>query len=351
MHKKLLITGVNGYIGLHMAIEGLKRGLIIRGTVRSKKKADECKNCLRNLVSEQQFANFEIVNANLTKPHSWDLAVQGCDAIFHTASPLSIDKRSERNQLIKTTREGVKHVFEASKRQGITRIVYTSSVAAVMFGYNSFKSHYSESDWSNTEGRLNTEYTVGKTLAEQDAWRYADNCDQLQLTTILPALVLGPINNHISLSNGLVCALMNGAFSKGVINRDFPIVDVRDIVTAHFKCLEQDKSIGERIILAAESLWMPDMVDLLLSENPQFKAVLNPRVMPNWQLKIMSLFNRPLRHLAMEANATRNLSNHKAQKLLGMEPRSSREALLATAKDLIRLGLVATPQNRPSEPM
>ena len=38
MQKTLLITGVNGYIGLHMAIEGLKRGFIVRGTVRSKKK-------------------------------------------------------------------------------------------------------------------------------------------------------------------------------------------------------------------------------------------------------------------------------------------------------------------------
>ena len=343
MQKTLLITGVNGFIGLHMAMEGLKRGFLIRGTVRSKQKADECKNCLRHLVSQQQLANFEVVNANLTKPYSWDLAVQGCDAIFHTASPLSSNNRSEKNLLIKTTREGVKHVFEAAKRQGTRRIVYTSSIAAVMFGHNRFKSHYDEGDWSNAAGRPNTDYTVNKTLAEQDTWRYASNDSELELTTILPGLVLGPVNNNISLSTGLVCALMNGAFSRGVIDRDFPIVDVRDVVSAHFECLEHDKSIGERIMLGGDSLQMQEMVDLLLSEHPQFKTALNPRLMPSWQLKIMCFLNKPLRQLAMEAKVTRQLSNRKAQELLGIELRSPKEALLATAEDLIRLGLIATP--------
>ena len=342
MQKTLLITGVNGYIGLHMAIEGLKRGFIVRGTVRSKKKADECKNCLKHLVSRQQLANFEVVNANLTKPYSWDLAVQGCDAIFHTASPLSANKRSEKNLLIKTTREGVKHVFGAAKRQGTKRIVYTSSIAAVMFGHNRFKSHYDESDWSNTSGRPNTDYTVSKTLAEQDAWRYASDNRELELTTILPGLVLGPVNNNISLSTGLVSALMSGAFSRGVIDRDFPIVDVRDVVSAHFECLEHNKSIGERILLGGNSLRMQQMVDLLLSEHSQFKTALNPRLMPSWQLKILCFFNKPLRQLAMEANVSRTISNRKAQELLGIELRSPQQALLATAEDLIRLGLIET---------
>lgn len=351
MQKKLLITGVNGYIGLHMAIEGLLKGFAIRGTVRSKQKADECKSFIKEQVSQKQFANFEIVNANLSKDYSWDLALQGCDAIFHTASPMPKDKRHDRNSLITTTRLGVRNVFEAAKRQGTTRIVYTSSIVAVMFGHNRFKSNYTENDWSNPKGRPNTEYTVGKTLAEQDAWRYANDCDQIQLTTILPGLVLGPIHNHLSLSNGLIGAMMNGAFSRGVINRDFPIVDVRDIVSAHFKSLEQSKSIGERIMLAGESLWMPDMVNLLLSENPEFKAALNPRVMPNWQLKTFSFFNRPLRQLAMEANATRKLSNHKAQELLGINLRSSRQALSTTAQDLIRLKLVTKPLNSSAAPI
>jgi len=342
MYQRLLVTGVSGYVGLHMAVEGLQRGYIIRGTVRSDKKAVECRNYLKDLVSKQQLAQFEVVTADLTKPDCWDTIIKGCDAIFHVASPLAASNRRDEHKLVTTTREGVKHVFEAAIRQGVTRIVYTSSVAAVMFGHDGSKTHYIDSDWSHVEGKLNTAYIRSKTFTEQDAWRYAENHPELELTSILPGFILGPIiKNHTNLSTGLVGAVMSGAFPSGVINIHFPIVDIRDIVLAHFNSVERKQSIGERIMLGCKSIWMREMAEVILAENPQFKDKINPKIMPRWLLKIFSLYNASLRHLAMEANVQRELSYQKAQDLLEISPRSPEEAVLATAKDLIRLGLVS----------
>lgn len=341
MRSKLLITGVNGYLGLHMAIQGLNEGYAIRGTVRSQDKANHCKNYLSKLIPKEQFRQFETVNVDLSKPNGWDQAIKGCDAILHTASPLSTSSRIDKMRMVKTVRDGVKHIFQAALRQNVTRIIYTSSVAAAMFGHNRFKSNYCDEDWSIPSGKPNTHYTLSKTLAERDAWGFAGKFSDLKLTSIMPGLVLGPINNSISLSTELVLGLMSGAFSKGVINRDFPIVDVRDVVSAHLKSLQNNQSIGQRIMLAGHCLHMQEIAETLLSYNPQFKSAINPKLIPTWQLKIFSFFSTPLRQLILEANISRSFNNNKALELLGIRLRDPRESLVATAKDLVRLGLVA----------
>lgn len=339
MQSKLLITGVNGYLGLHMAIQGLKKGYAIRGTVRSQNKANECLSYLKGLLSEQHLRNFETAIVDLAEPAGWDQAIKGCDAIMHLACPLETINCNEKKTMVKTVRNGIKHIFTAALRQNVTRVIYTSSVAAVIFGRNGFKPFYTEHDWTDPAGKPNTDYTVSKTLAEQDAWDFASRHSKLRLTTLLPGLVLGPVNNKINFSTGLVQSLMNGAFSKGMINRDFPIIDVRDVVSAHFNALNNDRSIGERIMLAGHCLSMREMAETLCSLSPQHKFALNRNVIPSWQLKFLCLFSKPLRELAMEADVTRTFCNNKAIDLLLMHRRSPRDSLIATAEDLIKLRL------------
>lgn len=342
MQSKLLITGVNGYLGLHMVIQGLKKGYAIRGTVRSQDKANECLSNLKRLLPEQHLRNFEMAIVDLAEPAGWDQAIKGCDAIMHLACPLEATSRNEKKTMVKTVRDGIKHIFAAALRQNVTRVIYTSSVAAVMFGHNAFKPYYTERDWTDPTGKPNTDYTVSKTLAEQDAWDFASRYSKLRLTALLPGLVLGPVNNKINFSTGLVLSLMNGAFSKGIINRDFPIIDVRDVVSAHFSALNHDRSIGERIMLAGHCVSMREMAEALCSLSPQHKFAINRNVIPSWQLKFLCLFSKPLRQLAMEADVTRTFCNNKAEDLLHLHHRSPRDSLIATAEDLIRLGLTRT---------
>ena len=45
--KKVLVTGVSGFVGQHCAAELLKNGYAVRGSLRSLSKSDEVKNGIK----------------------------------------------------------------------------------------------------------------------------------------------------------------------------------------------------------------------------------------------------------------------------------------------------------------
>ena len=85
--QKIFITGVSGFIGLHMALEGLKKGYEVVGTVRSQEKEDETINTLKKYVAAEVLEKLTIQQCDLLKPEKWEEAMKGCDAILHVASP------------------------------------------------------------------------------------------------------------------------------------------------------------------------------------------------------------------------------------------------------------------------
>ena len=64
------------------------------------------------------------------------------------------------------------------------------------------------------------------------------------------------------------------------------------------------------------------------------------RVLPNWTVRLASLFDSSLRGVVPELGKTKRASNEKAKGLLGWEPRSNEDSILATAESLVRLGLI-----------
>jgi len=62
--------------------------------------------------------------------------------------------------------------------------------------------------------------------------------------------------------------------------------------------------------------------------------------LPNWLVKLAAMRDRSIRQIVPELGKIKNASHEKATRLLGWRPRSSEEAILATAESLIRLGLL-----------
>jgi dihydroflavonol-4-reductase len=63
------------------------------------------------------------------------------------------------------------------------------------------------------------------------------------------------------------------------------------------------------------------------------------RELPNWLVRFAARFDRTLRPLVPLLDSTRRTSA-KAQRLLGWQPRSPEEAIIATARSLIEFGVV-----------
>jgi dihydroflavonol-4-reductase len=62
--------------------------------------------------------------------------------------------------------------------------------------------------------------------------------------------------------------------------------------------------------------------------------------LPNWLVRLAAIRDPAVRQILPELGKVKNATNEKAKRLLGWTPRSSEEALVATAESLMRLGLL-----------
>ena len=181
--KKVLLTGISGYIAMHCAKELLKRDYHINATVRNLDKVEDIKNALS--------------------------AIADCEYVMHVASPYPLNQPKDENVLIKPAVEGTERVVSLAIKNNVKKIVLTSSVAAISSGHT--KKTYSEEDWSLVDKPIPT-YPKSKALAEMKAWDLIKNSgSNTVLSVINPAGVIGPsLTSEISSTQLIIAGLMNG---------------------------------------------------------------------------------------------------------------------------------------------
>ena len=338
--KNVFISGISGFIGTHITIEGIRRGYHITGTTRSLKKEEEVKKIIANILGEEALKSLTIFHCDLNSSDGWANAMKGCDAILHVASPFPMGLPKHEDDLILPARNGVKHVFEAALKNNIHRIVQTSSIAAIMYGHEPGKTDFTEEDFTNINGAMISPYTKSKALAEQDVWKYAKQHPELKVSVINPGFVLGPLlNKEIGTSGDVILKLMKGEF-PGVPKLGFPIVDVRDVAAAHYNALENDISIGQRYATVSESFWFKEIAIAILEAYPTYNKKVKAKELPNWFLKIFSLFDKPTRMIIDELGFCAIISNDKLKRDLKIQPIAAKDAIQSTAKSLVDLKLV-----------
>jgi dihydroflavonol-4-reductase len=62
--------------------------------------------------------------------------------------------------------------------------------------------------------------------------------------------------------------------------------------------------------------------------------------LPNWLVHLAALRNPAMKGIATLVGRNMNATSAKASRMLGWSPRSSEEAIVATAESLVRLGLL-----------
>ena len=257
--KKVLLTGISGYIAMHCAKELLKRDYHINATVRNLDKVEDIKNALSALSLDVNKIQF--FQADLLSDDNWADAMADCEYVMHVASPYPLNQPKDENVLIKPAVEGTERVVSLAIENNVKKIVLTSSVVAVSVGHT--KKEYSEEDWSFADKPI-AAYAKSKTLAEKKAWELIKNANtDTKLTVINPSGVIGPsLTSEISSTQLIIAGLMNGRIP---VNLPIHIgyVDVRDVALAHIKALENPNSDGERIILSNTELWHKDVSKIL----------------------------------------------------------------------------------------
>ncbi len=331
----VLLTGSSGFIAKHVALKLLNAGYNVRGTLRRLDRADEVRAALApHLTSGAGTLSF--TQADLEADAGWAEAMAGVAAVLHTASPFPIAQPKDPAVLIRPAVEGTGRVLKAAAAAGVTRVVLTSSIVAIMNDTKPGTLH-DEADWCDVNLPSTSAYAKSKTLAERTAWDLARSLG-LQLTTVNPGLVVGPpLDEHYGSSLGLVERFLKGKdpMLPGI---GFPVVDVRDVAEMHLRAVQRPETAGKRYIAAAGTMAMVDMGRTLKATYPTRRIA--TREAPAFLLRLLSVFDPQIKSILPKIGTLDRVSNARAVQEMGMEFIAPKAALLAAADWLVKHGKI-----------
>lgn len=333
MADRVLVTGISGFIGSHIAKNLLDKGFDIRGTVRNKTKGERIHEALTHDIAD--ISRVELIEADLGGDAGWADAVKDCRYIQHIASPFPIEAPDDREALVAEARAGAQRVLEHGLSAGVERVVLTSSMVSMMGQKGRKKTMtVTEQDWSDPEWKPLTAYPVSKTRAELSAWAYAEAQGlKNKLVTVCPGLVLGPDTfNNGGASLGLIKAMFDGDFPM-VPKVAYPIIDVRDCASIHVEAMIAPNAGGRRLMAASNTLWFSQIAEVLIKEYPR-ASKLPKRDLPNIVVKVMSLFDGRVKGIVPDLGVFHEADNNYVTNITGVMPRPAKEAIIAAARTM-----------------
>ncbi len=235
----VLVTGATGYVAGWIVKKLLQAGVTVHAAVRDPTNTAKVQHLLD--MPKTSPAQLKLFKSDLLVEGSYKEAMQGCEIVFHTASPFILKYDDPQKDFVDPAVNGTTNILkEALRTPSVTRIVLTSSCAAVYGGIedvaNAPGGVLTETCWNERSSLTDQPYFYSKVLAERTAWGIALNQKQWRLVVINPALVLGPSTSAAMTSGSFdyISMLGNGDFKDG-IKEDFSkgVVDVRDVAEAH----------------------------------------------------------------------------------------------------------------------
>jgi nucleoside-diphosphate-sugar epimerase len=249
---------------------------------------------------------------------------------------------AHEDELIVPAREGALRVLRAARDAGVTRVVLTSSFAAIGYGHPPQAAPFDETSWTDLDGEGVHAYVKSKTLAERAAWDFiAREGGALELSVVNPVGVFGPaLGPDYSTSILIVQRLMDGAM-PGTPHIQFGVVDVRDVADLHLRAMTYPAAKGERFLaVAGDFVSMREIAGMLRKRLGAAARRVPTRQLPNWLVRLAALWDPAVKQVVPELGKQKNATNEKARRVLGWAPRSSEDAVAATGESLVRLGLL-----------
>ena len=341
MTCKVLLTGISGWIGKHVAIKLLKEGHQVIGTVRDSKLIETTKQTLKNNNAPLEKLSFVILD--LLKDKGWDEAAEGCKYTIHVASPFPIKVSRDRQKLVPAARDGTLRVLNASIDAGIEQVILTSSIVA-MFRKPNRSSPYTfgENDWTDINWEKGvTDYFLSKTIAEKAAWDLMESKGiKNKLTVINPGGVFGDaLDDKQCTSIEYVKLFLKGKFPAtpkwGVL-----ISHVDDVAKAHVVCMGKPGVGGRRIIVGRDVKTLLELSNIIAKALPEYAKKLPKKELPNFLVKLISLVDTSAKTMIPDLQITMQTDTNYAEKLLDIKFKSAESAMSEAAKSVVRLGLV-----------
>jgi dihydroflavonol-4-reductase len=314
-----LVTGATGHIGNVLVRQLLDKGEKVRALIQR----GEDLTPLKGL-------NVETVIGDVLDPESLKSALEGVQRVFHLAGIISI--MPGRDEVVRRVNvDGTLNILRAAIQAGVRRLVYTSSIHALVRPPHGVKIDESlPFDPNNPVG----EYDRSKaeaTLAVQEAVKQG-----LDAVIVCPTGVIGPYDYRSSEMGSLIrdCAEQK---PQMYVDGAYDFVDVRDV--AEGIILAGEKGLrGESYILSGERISVRYLLETIREVTGQgFFELKIPFKLAHFVARCAPAYYRMTRTkprftpYSLETLRSNSVISHsKAERDLGYHPRPLRQALADT---------------------
>jgi dihydroflavonol-4-reductase len=264
------VTGATGFLGSHVARVLAEQGAELRLLVRPT-------SDLRNIED----LNADRVVGDLRDAASIARALSGCDVLFHVAADYRLWVRGrDSNEMYRSNVEGTRSLLEGARKQGVRRVVYTSSVATMGFISNHAAELRSAGQpgaavptqaWAGhtctvadeespvSLGDMIGHYKRSKFMAEQVAFEAARS--GVDVVIVNPTTPIGERDIKPTPTGRIVVDFLKRKF-PAYVETGLNLVDATECARGHVQALEKGRS-GERYILGGENLTLKQILDRL----------------------------------------------------------------------------------------
>jgi nucleoside-diphosphate-sugar epimerase len=245
---KIFLTGASGFIGNRLALKLAAEGNQVHALVR------------RKPAGMQPNSRITYFQGDITQPETIDEAMKHCEQVYHVAAyaKLWAPKRAVFYDVNVT---GTENVLNAAVKQGVAKMVYTSSCA--VFG-PSLKHPITEADPRITA--YDHDYDLSKFIAEGITKEYCKK--GLSTVIVSPSRVYGPgLETHTNAITEMLKKCLEGktVFMPGIPDVVGNYVFIDDVVDGHVKAMNKGLS-GERYIIGGENLSYRQVIEIIRQE-------------------------------------------------------------------------------------
>ena len=220
------VTGATGFVGSHVARVLAERGADLRLLVRSS-------SDLRNIEGLKA----DRATGDLRDPASLEKAMAGCDVVFHVAADYRLWVR-DPEQMYSSNVEGTRAILEAARKNGVRRVVYTSSVATMGFTSNGHSAD--EASPVAVENMIGP-YKRSKFMAEQIALEAGRS--GMDVVVVNPTTPVGERDIKPTPTGRIVVDFLKKKF-PAYVDTGLNLVDVQECARGHVAALEKGRSRG-----------------------------------------------------------------------------------------------------------
>ncbi|KAL5571387.1 hypothetical protein UlMin_020984 [Ulmus minor] len=265
--SKVCVTGGTGFVGSWLVKKLLERGYTVHATLRNLDDAWKLSLLKSFPGADSRLALFK---ADMYNPDEFQNAIQGCQCVFHVATPLFHTQTSLKyKNTIEATVDAAKSIAMFSVRSGtVKRLIYTASVVAaspLKEDGSGFKDFMDETCWTPFNLSIPysndflEDYKVSKTLAEKELLSFENkNGGGLEVVTLACGLIGGDTVLPFTpgSSGNLISQLTNNEVNYNSLryleelNGKIAVVHIEDVCEAHIFCME-NPSLKGRFLCAS----------------------------------------------------------------------------------------------------